>query len=92
MQGVNCCAELQLILALCCPAEGACSGVPATYRQASCGELLGMFDAAPLLPYFPDGLSDYTCHAFPDDDNPRDSFIVALIALAGACMRANTWK
>jgi hypothetical protein len=44
-----------------------------------------MFATAPLLPYFPDGLAaDYTCHAFPDDANPRDSFIVALIALAGA--------
>jgi hypothetical protein len=44
-----------------------------------------MFASAPLLPYFPDGLeAEYTCHAFPEDDNPRDSFIVALIALAGA--------
>jgi hypothetical protein len=110
-QGVNCCAELQRILSLCCPAEGACAGVPASYRAASCGEQLGLFAAVPLgtppppplppappgggynppppppptCPYFPDGLAaDYTCLAFPNDDNPRDSFIVALIALAGA--------
>jgi hypothetical protein len=45
------------------------------------------------MPYFPSGFpnglgADYTCLAFPNDDNPRDSFIVALIALAGPCVLA----
>ncbi len=36
-----------------------------------------------MLPDWPDGLGDaYVCTAFPDDDRPLDSFIVALIALA----------
>ena len=36
----------------------------------------------PVLPDYPNGLGDWSCHAFPDDDSPRDSLIVGLIALA----------
>ena len=60
-----------------CDAAGACRGV-----EANCGDLPSAFASTPVEPYFPDGLADYTCHAFPDDERPVDSFIVALIALA----------
>ena len=74
-KGVNCCAEVQMLLG--CPPTGPCRGV-----EANCGDLAGLFAATPVPPYFPNGLADYTCHAFPDDDSQRDSLIVALIALA----------
>ena len=37
-----------------------------------------------MLPGYPNGLSDYTCHAFPDDDVPTDSVLVGLISVAVA--------
>ena len=42
------------------------------------------FADVPVLPDFPDGLADWVCEAFPNDDNQVDGFIVALIALAVA--------
>ncbi len=71
------CAEVQLILG--CPPVGPCRGV-----TANCGDLPATFADTPVEPWFPDGLKDYTCTAFPNDDNQRDSLIVALIALAVA--------
>jgi hypothetical protein len=62
-----------------CPPVGACRGVD---EAGNCGDLPGLFATTPVLPYFPNGLSEYTCHAFPDDDRTVDSIIVALIALA----------
>ena len=62
-----------------CEPVGPCRGVTAT-----CGQLPAAFATTPLPPEFPNGLQDYVCHQFPDDDNPRDSLIVALIALAVA--------
>ncbi len=73
-KGVNCCAEVRFLLG------DLALGMEATL----CGDLAVAFASTPVPPYFPDGLADYTCHAFPDDDAPRDSFIVALIALAVA--------
>jgi hypothetical protein len=81
-KGVNCCAELRMLLDLesgDCPPVGECRGAAA---ETSCGDLALQFAATPVLPYFPDGLAEYTCHAFPDDARPVDSLIVALIALA----------
>jgi hypothetical protein len=57
---------------------GDCRGFP-----GDCAALPGLFESVPVLPDYPDGLADYTCHAFPDDDKPVDSFIVGLISVAG---------
>jgi len=76
-QAVNCCAEVQALLG--CPAVGPCNGV-----EGNCGDLPSIFADTPVPPRFPGGLKDYTCIQFPDDNNPRDSIIVALIALAVA--------
>jgi hypothetical protein len=74
-QGVNCCAEIQALLE--CPPVGPCRGV-----EANCGDLAEAFADTPVLPDYPDGLADYVCGAFPDDENPRDSLIVGLLAFA----------
>ena len=76
-QAQNCCAEVQALLG--CPAVGPCRGV-----EGNCGDLPSVFADTPVPPYFPNGLQDYTCIQFPDDNSPRDSIIVALIALAVA--------
>jgi hypothetical protein len=80
-RGVNCCAEVRMLLNWDggCPPAGPCRGVD---EAGNCGELPQLFATTPVPPYFPNGLSEYTCHAFPDDDRAVDSFIVALIALA----------
>jgi hypothetical protein len=62
-----------------CPPVGACRGVD---EAGNCRDLPGLFATTPVPPYFPNGLSEYTCHTFPDDDRTVDSIIVALIALA----------
>ncbi len=73
-KGVNCCAEVQFLLGSL--AEGV---------LGNCGDLPAAFADTPVPPYFPDGLREYVCHAFPDDDRPVDSLIVALISMASAC-------
>jgi hypothetical protein len=81
-KGVNCCAEVRMLLDMengDCPPVGECRGVAA---EGNCGDLAITFADTPVLPYFPDGLAEYTCHAFPDDERPVDSLIVALIAFA----------
>ena len=82
-KGVNCCAELRIILDSGpdggdCPPVGMCRGFE------SCSELMTQFADVPVLPDFPDGLADWVCEAFPNDDNQVDNFIVSLIALAVA--------
>jgi hypothetical protein len=37
-----------------------------------------------VLPDYPNGLQDWSCSAFPDDDKPVDSLIVGLISIASA--------
>ena len=74
-KGVNCCAEVQALLD--CPPVGPCRGV-----EANCGDLAAAFADTPVLPDYPDGLGDYACAAFPNDDNPRDSLIAGLLAFA----------
>jgi hypothetical protein len=76
-KGVNCCAEVQFLLGSL--AEGV---------LGNCGDLPAAFADTPVPPYFPDGLREYVCHAFPDDDRPVDSLIVALISMASACPHA----
>ena len=53
---------------------GACRGF-----EGTCGQLAAQFAEVPVLPDFPNGLADWTCTAFPDDNNPVDSFIVGLV-------------
>jgi hypothetical protein len=60
-----------------CPPVGLCRGFP-----GNCADLPAQFAALPVLPDWPDGLADYTCHAFPDEDNQIDSFLVGLISIA----------
>ena len=50
----------------------------------SCSDLVTQFADVPVLPDFPDGLADWSCTAFPNDDSQADSFIVSLISLAVA--------
>jgi hypothetical protein len=60
-------------------------GAPCRGREGiMCGDLAATFADEPLPPHFPDGLADYSCRQFPDEENPRDSLIVALISLAVA--------
>ena len=78
-QGVNCCAAARLLLDSgpdggSCPPVGACRGF-----EGTCGQLAAQFAEVPVLPDFPNGLADWTCTAFPDDNNPVDSFVVGLV-------------
>jgi hypothetical protein len=79
-KGVNCCAEVMFIL----------GDLAVGLESTTCGDLPLAFADKPVPPYFPDGMSEYVCHAFPDDERPVDSFIVALIALASA-WRCDVW-
>jgi hypothetical protein len=81
-QGVNCCVELRALLDSgpdggSCPPVGTCRGF-----EGTCGAITAQFKSLSILPDYPDGLADYVCHAFPDDDAPVDSFIVGLISIA----------
>jgi hypothetical protein len=81
-KAVNCCADVRLLLDSgpdggSCPPVGDCRGFNGT-----CGELPGQFADVAVMPDYPNGLKDYTCTAFPDDDRSVDSFIVGLISLA----------
>jgi hypothetical protein len=78
-KAVNCCAEVQMLLG--CGPMAPCRGK----EFATCAELPELFAEERGLPSpFSEGLKDYTCTQFPNDDNPRDSLIVALISLAVA--------
>ena len=81
-KAVLCCGELRAILdggpdGGMCPPTGPCRGF-----SGDCADLAAPFADVAVLPDYPDGLSSYTCTAFPNDDNPVDSFIVGLIAVA----------
>ena len=61
-----------------CPPVGPCRGF-----EGNCGDIATQFATLPVLPDYPNGLQDWTCTAFPDDENkPVDSFIVGLISIA----------
>jgi hypothetical protein len=76
----NCCAELVAILDSG-PDGGNCAS-PADCRgfTGNCADIAEQFAELPVWPDYPNGLADYTCHAFPDEDKPLDSFIVGLSA------------
>ena len=48
-----------------------------------CADLPSQFASIAVLPDYPNGLQDYMCTAFPDEDKPFDSFLVGL----SACLR-----
>jgi hypothetical protein len=75
-KGVNCCANLHDEVASACTAA-TCPANAATLRCADLLTVIGTSES----PY-PASLKDWTCTAFPNDDLPGDSLIVALIALA----------
>jgi hypothetical protein len=77
---VNCCAEVVAILDSG-PDGGNCAS-PADCRgfTGNCADIVDQFADLPVLPDFPNGMADYTCTAFPNEDNPIDSFIVGLSA------------
>ena len=83
-KGVNCCVALRQILDSGpdggnCPPVGPCRGF-----EGTCGDITAQFAELPVLPDYPDGMADWTCTAFPDDNSNLDSFLVGLIALAVA--------
>jgi hypothetical protein len=67
-----------------CPPVGACRGF-----EGTCGQIAEQFADVSVQPWFPDGLSEYTCHAFPDEERQLDSFLVGLISIAIALPVAN---
>ena len=60
-----------------CPSASDCRGFTGT-----CADLVQQFNTIAVLPSYPNGLQDYTCTAFPDENKPLDSFIVGLISIA----------
>ena len=88
---MNCCAEVVAILDSG-PDGGNCAS-PADCRgfTGNCADIVDQFADLPVLPDFPNGMADYTCTAFPNEDNPIDSFIVGLSALPRrACFLASS--
>ena len=81
-KAVNCCNDVRAVLNSGpdggdCPPTGSCRGF-----DGNCADLPAQFATVAVLPDYPNGLQDYVCHAFPDDDKPVDSFIVGLISIA----------
>ena len=69
------------------PDGGSCPpgySLPCRGFTGECGDITSQFGSIPVLPDYPDGLADWNCHAFPDDDKPLDSFLVGLISVACA--------
>ena len=79
-KGQLCCTALREEAADACAA--AAPACPTNTLTMSCADLLTGI-AAPASSY-PPALVDWTCAAFPDDNLPGDSLIVALIAIAVA--------
>jgi hypothetical protein len=81
-KGATCCAELRALLG--CPGAlgSACRGF-----GGDCADLQSQFAELPPE-VLPEGaaelLADWECHAFPDEENPIDSFFVGLIFAATA--------
>ena len=80
-RGAQCCAEIRAILncesaVSCLGFTGSCSDLPAQFST-----LQGPFVYGQPPTEYPD-LSQYVCHAFPDDAYPLDQLLVALINIA----------
>ena len=79
-KGQLCCTALREEAAAACAA--AVPACPTNTLTMGCADLLTGI-AAPASSY-PPSLVDWTCNAFPNDNLPGDSLIVALIAIAVA--------
>ncbi len=88
-QAVNCCAALVAVLDSG-PDGGACASADDCRGfSGNCADLQQQFATVAILPGYPNGLQDWDCVAFPDDDRPLDSFLVGLIAVASARERTH---
>ena len=77
-KGVNCCTALREATESACSA--AAHPCPQNALTMRCADLLPAISEAASS--YPPELADWQCQAFPNDDMPRDSLIVALISLA----------
>ena len=84
-RAVDCCAQVVAILDSG-PDGGYCAS-PADCRGfvGNCADLVDQFASLPVLPGYPDGMADYTCTAFPNDDNPVDRRVSCLRAAPAYC-------
>lgn len=68
------------------PDGGNCSpadfNAPCRGFTGECGVLEDQFAYVAVLPDYPNGMIDYDCEAFPNQNNPLDTFIVGLISIA----------
>jgi hypothetical protein len=73
VKATNCCEAIRFVLDNG-PDGGACppydNAAPCRGYAGECGTLQVQFAAVPILPDYPDGLADFNCAAFPDDDKP----------------------
>ena len=83
-RGATCCSEIRALLG--CDPTGPCREA-----MADCTDLPAQFDVNTLFVEpssqciaAPTPVVDYQCTAFPDDNNPIDSFLVGLISLGMA--------
>ena len=60
-----------------CPPEN--DSAPCRGFTGECGDIQEQFWTVPV-PGYPNGLQDWNCDAFPDDDLPLDTFLVGLSA------------
>ena len=82
-KGSTCCDDIRLQLNCdpvgpCREFTGDCTDIPDQFST-----MLFVDPAAECQP-LPSPVNDYVCTAFPDDENPIDSFLVGLISLAVA--------
>ncbi len=85
---MQCCAEVRFILDSGpdggdCPAVGACRGF-----EGNCGQIAEQFASLAVLPDYPNGMAEYTCHLFPGARPaklPRDARV--LVAVCFVCLR-----
>ena len=81
----NCCRTVRGLLNSG-PDGGACPvevyTAPCRGYVGECGALPTQFATVAVLPDYPNGLQDWQCTAFPNDDRPLDSLLVALISAA----------
>ena len=86
-KSLNCCHTVRRLLDSG-PDGGSCPEAditgPCRGFTGDCGDLSTQFASVAVLPGYPNGLQDWSCTAFPDDDHPLDSFLVGLITVAVA--------
>jgi hypothetical protein len=81
-KAVQCCAEVRFILDSGpdggnCPAVGPCRGF-----EGNCGQIAEQFASLAVLPDYPNGMAEYTCHLFPGARlcaPPRDACVLSCL-------------